>query len=130
MEFIWHLWKLGTDYSAIITAKGHWYFISYRKGSCKYIAMFAANDQLYSYTYWKGSNILQCLQRRTKYITMFATKDQIYYNLYSKGLIIFQYLLERTKYSTIFTPTDQIYYNIQNKGPCNYFLITTGKDQI
>ena len=139
MEFIWQLWKLGTDYSAIITAKGHWYFISYRKGPCKYIVMFAANDQLYSYTYWKGSNILQCLQQRTKYITIFTAKVQLYSNTYWKGPNIVQCLQQRTMqlfsnnyrkgpnilqclqqritYITMFKKKDQLFSNAYWKGP-------------
>ena len=74
--------------------------------SCKYIAMFAANDQLYSYTYWEGSNILQCLQRRTKYITIFTAKVQLYSNTYWKEPNIVQCLHQRTKYITIFKTKD------------------------
>jgi hypothetical protein len=54
--------------------------------------MFAANDQLYSYAYWKGSNILQCLEQRTTYITMFKTKDQLFSNAYWKEPNILQCL--------------------------------------
>ena len=87
MEFIWHLWKLGTDYSAIITANGHWYFISYRKDH---------------------ASILQCLQQMTNYIPILTGKDQIYYNVCNEGPNILQSLQQRYNYIPILTGKDQI----------------------